>query len=250
LKVSLLTVTLNNKETIPSCLESLQMQDYIDIEHIVKDGASKDNTLDIVKSLSPQSMVLTGKDTGIYDALNQAIEKSTGDVIGILHADDLYASANVISHVVRTFETAKCDAVYGDLNYVDRMDTGKVIRTWKSGEYTEGDFLKGWMPPHPAFFVRREIIEKYGAYNLSFKSAADYEWMLRLIHKHKIKLAYLPKTLVAMRLGGQSNASLINRFKANMEDRRAWKVNGLKPKWYTMYLKPLKKITQYKYFVS
>ena len=245
MKISILTPCLNGQETISLCLESINSQNFIEIEHIVKDGHSIDSSLDIIKTMSPKSIVITSMDRGIYDALNQAFDISTGDIIGILHADDFYAYPEVISEVMDVFNFQNCDAVYGDLNYVDRKDTSKIIRTWKSGDYREGDFLQGWMPPHPTFFVKRSIIEKYGSYDLSFKSAADYEWMLRLIHKHKIKVAYFPKTIVSMRVGGQSNRSLMNRIKANIEDRRAWKVNGLAPNWDTLYLKPIRKINQY-----
>lgn len=245
MKVSILTVVLDNADTIKESVHSLVSQKYEDIEHIVQDGGSTDKSCEIISNLSPKSLVISEQDNGIYDALNKAFTRSSGNIIGILHADDLLESENVISNVIKTFESTNCDAIYGDLKYVDRQDPKKVIRTWISGEYEEGDFLKGWMPPHPTFFVKREVIEKYGNYNLSFKSAADYEWMLRLIHKHKIKLSYLPEFLVSMRVGGKSNKSLKNRILANLEDRRAWKVNGLKPYWYTLWLKPLRKISQY-----
>lgn len=146
---------------------------------------------------------------------------------------------------MKVFKSTHADAVYGDLNYVDRYDTKKVIRKWKSKVYKKGLFLKGWMPPHPTFFVRRQCYEKYGTFNLSLTSAADYELMLRFIHIHEIKLAYLPKLLVKMRAGGQSNVSFKNRFKANIEDRKAWKINGLKPGMFTLIRKPLSKIKQY-----
>ena len=245
MKVSIITVCLNSAQTIEKALASLNTQDYPDIEHIVKDGASTDETLELISSISPQSIVKSDKDQGLYYALNQAIDMTTGEVVGILHADDFFSDSHVISDVVRLFQMNHCDAVYGDLIYVDRKDLLKVKRRWKAGEYKEGDFLKGWMPPHPTFFVKKSIIQKYGRYNTDFKTAADYEWMLRLIHKVQIKLAYLPRTLVSMRTGGQSNASLWKRIMANREDRRAWKVNGLYAGWFTLMLKPLRKLIQF-----
>lgn len=245
MKVSIITVCLNNKVTIAKSLESLNSQTYNNVEHIIKDGLSTDNTISIIQSLSPASKLFSEKDGGIFDALNKAIQLSSGDIVGILHADDFFQHDKVLEKVVETFLQNNCDAAYGDLNYVQRDNINKTVRKWKSDQYIEGDFLKGWMPPHPAFFVKREIIEKYGAYNIDFKSAADYEWMLRLIHKHKIKLTYLPETLVSMRTGGKSNKSLKNRLLANVEDRKAWIVNDLKPKWYTLWMKPFRKLLQW-----
>jgi glycosyltransferase len=135
--------------------------------------------------------------------------------------------------------------VYGDLVYVDRDFPDKIVRRWKSGKYKHGSFFYGWMPPHPSFFLKKECYNKYGYFNLKLKSAADYELMLRFIHKHGITLKYLPETLVKMKVGGKSNSSVSNRLKANKEDRFAWKLNDMKPKWYTLFLKPLRKITQF-----
>jgi len=135
--------------------------------------------------------------------------------------------------------------VYGDLWYVHANDIGKVKRKWVSGKFSKRDFLYGWMPPHPSFFVRREVYDKYGVFDLRLWGAADYELMLRFLYKYELKAAYLPKVLVHMRAGGQSNQNLRNRLRANVEDRKAWKMNGLKPRWYTLYLKPIRKISQF-----
>src|SRR5262249_51910923 len=137
------------------------------------------------------------------------------------------------------------DAAYADLYYVDKNDTNKIVRKWSSGKYKEGKFLWGWMPPHPTFFAKKEVYSKYGMFNTALRSAADYELMLRFIHKHKIKLAYLTEFIVKMRTGGQSNASIKNRVKANQEDRKAWEMNELKPYFFTLLLKPLRKIFQF-----
>ncbi|MEQ9063216.1 MAG: glycosyltransferase family 2 protein [Vicingaceae bacterium] len=245
MKVSILTVCLNNESTIEKSLDSLLSQDHPNIEHIVKDGASMDETLSIIHRKSPESKVVSSTDNGLYFALNEAMERATGDIIGILHADDFFTDPGVISDVVRCFEDPNTDAVYGDLLYVDRKDISKVKRTWISGEYKRNAFLRGWMPPHPTFFIRRSLIKKHGAYNTNFLTAADYEWMLRLVQRNGIRLTYLPKVLVAMRIGGQSNATLWKRLRANSEDRMAWRVNDLKPKWYTRWLKPLRKVAQF-----
>jgi glycosyltransferase len=245
-KVSVVTVTYNSAETVEDTILSVVNQNYKNIEYIIIDGLSKDNTLEIVnKYIDKIALVISEKDNGIYDAINKGIMKATGDIIVALNSDDMYATNDVISQVVELFKKSEADAVYGDLNYVDRFDTTKTIRKWRSGTYKKGHFLKGWMPPHPTFFVRNYCYQKYGFFNLSLKSAADYELMLRFIHKNEIKVAYLPKLIVNMRAGGQSNVSFKNRFKANREDKKAWEINGLKPGLLTLIRKPLSKLKQY-----
>lgn len=244
MKISIITACYNSAATIRDTIESVLAQDYADIEYIIVDGQSSDNTLHIVNQYSPRiTKIVSEKDDGIYYALNKGIDLATGDVIGILHADDFYASSTVISSVMKKMQNA--DAVYGDLQYVDRANTSKVIRNWKSGEYEDGMFLKGWMPPHPAFFLKTKCYEENGLFNTSFRTAADYELMLRMIHKYKVPIAYIPEVLVKMRVGGVSNVTLKNRIKANREDKRAWIINGLQPGWFTLMRKPLSKLRQY-----
>jgi glycosyltransferase len=246
MKVSVITVTYNSAETVEDTIKSVINQDYKDIEYIIIDGLSKDNTLEIINKYNHKiAKVISEKDHGIYDAISKGIKNATGDIVVALNSDDMYASNDIITKVVALFNASHADAVYGDLNYVDRIDTKKVIRKWKSGAYKKGHFLKGWMPPHPTLFVRNYCYQKYGSFNLSLRSSADYELMLRLIHKHQIKVAYLPLLIVNMRVGGQSNVSFKNRFKANREDRKAWEINGLKPGLLTLIRKPLSKIKQY-----
>ena len=246
MKVSIITISYNSAETIEDTIKSVVGQDYPNIEYIIIDGASKDETLSIIGKYKDKiAKVVSERDKGIYDAMNKGVENATGDIIGILNSDDYYYDESVISEVVRLFEKENTDGLYADLVYVDRADSDKVIRYWKSGEYQPGKFLKGWMPPHPTFFVKKEVYEKFGLYSTDLRSAADYEFMLRVIHKHNISLSYMPRILTKMRVGGMSNVSLKNRWKANMEDRRAWKINGLKPKWYTLTVKPLSKILQF-----
>jgi glycosyltransferase involved in cell wall biosynthesis len=246
MKVSIITITYNSAETIEDTIQSVLSQDYPNIEYIIVDGASKDRTLEIIKKYKDSiSNVVSERDKGIYDAMNKGVALATGDVIGILNSDDFYSDNTVISDIVRTISTANSDACYADLVYVDRTATDKVIRSWKSGEYRHGDFLRGWMPPHPTFFVKRDVYLTHGAYSLDLRSAADYELMLRFIHKHGISVAYLPRVITKMRAGGQSNVTLKNRWRANQEDRLAWKMNGLQPGFLTLVRKPLSKLIQY-----
>lgn len=245
MKVSIITITYNSELTLVDTINSVLNQTYQDIEYIIVDGKSTDKTLSIIDSYKEKiSKFISEKDKGLYDALNKGISMATGDIIGIIHSDDFYTSNNVIENIVNTFKVNQADAVYADLYYVDKDDTNNIHRKWKSGNYKHGMFLNGWMPPHPTFFVKKSVYEKYGSFNLKLVSAADYELMLRFIHKHQIKLAYLPEFIIKMRVGGKSNVSLKNRIRANNEDRKAWKINGLKPRFYTLYAKPLRKIIQ------
>jgi glycosyltransferase involved in cell wall biosynthesis len=246
LKVSIITVCYNSAETIESTIRSVVSQDYNNIEYIVVDGKSTDNTLHIIeKYKSSITKLISEKDDGIYDAINKGIAVATGDIIGILHADDFYTNADVIRNVSKAFTEKNVDTVYGDLQYVDRYDTAKIKRHWRSGEYSDGLFEKGWMPPHPTFFVRKKCYEKFGTFNTVLRSAADYEMMLRLLHKYKCSTFYIPEVLVKMRVGGKSNVTLMNRIKANREDKKAWIINGLKPGMFTFIRKPLSKLGQF-----
>jgi len=245
-KISVITTTYNSASTIEDTIKSVIEQDYPAIEYIIVDGLSTDNTLEIVnKYKNKLSKIISEKDTGIYDALNKGINEATGDIIALLHSDDFFIDKNVISKVVKAFEENNTDSVYGNLYYVNKDNTTKIVRKWVSGNYKHGMFVNGWMPPHPAFFVKKICYEKHGVFNLNFKSAADYELMLRFLHKHKISTSYINEYLVKMRVGGKSNASVKNRIKANQEDRAAWSVNGLNPMFYTLMLKPLRKIIQF-----
>lgn len=246
MKVSIITVSYNSSKTICQTIDSVLSQDYPNLEYILVDGNSTDGTKQILQSYySHKLRYISEIDSGIYDAMNKGIKMSSGDIIGIINADDFYTHGQVLSQVVAAFQTQGVDGVYGDLVYVQADEPGKIIRYWKSGEYKQNSFLQGWMPPHPTFFVKREIYEKYNAFDTRLKSAADYELMLRFIHKYKISVAYIPQVLVSMRTGGVSNASLKNRVRANLEDRLAWKLNRLTPNSLTLLLKPIRKIEQY-----
>ncbi len=246
MKVSIITIAYNSESTIEATIQSVLDQSYSDIEYIIIDGASKDGTMTIVNKYADRiSKVVSEKDKGIYDAMNKGVLNASGDIIGILNSDDIYADSEVISNVVAKFEESKADALYADLVYVDRDNTDKVTRTWISGEYREGKFRKGWMPPHPTFFIKKEWYDKFGLYSTELKISADYELMLRMVHKNKAKLTYLNKIITKMRVGGESNISIKNRIQANKEDRMAWKMNGLKPAAFTSIRKPLSKIGQF-----
>ena len=235
----------NNAGTLGDTIASVASQDYADIEYIIIDGGSTDGTVDIIKKHEINiTKWISEKDNGIYDAMNKGLRMATGDVIGILNADDLYQDSTVVSSVMKSFIDANAGAVYGDLVYINKENT-KIIRYWQSGPFYKNNFLWGWMPPHPSFFVKKKFYDIHGFFNTSLRSAADYELMLRLIHKHKVVLAYLPKILVKMRVGGQSNASIANRIKAIKEDIAAWRINELKPYFFTIVLKSLRKVSQF-----
>ncbi len=246
MKVSIITVVYNGAEFIRDCIESVVNQTYADIEYIVVDGNSTDGTVEIVQSYGTKvARFISESDKGLYDAMNKGIRLATGDVIGLLNADDFYRHNRVIENMVATLERTGSDAVYGDMLYVDRTDTRKLKRYWRSGWYSENAFLWGWMPGHLSFFAKRQLYLDYGLFRVDMKSAADYELMLRFIHKNKAKLAYMNEVTIVMRAGGVSNSSLQNRLRANRDDRRAWQLNGLKPYFFTFWLKPLRKLTQY-----
>ena len=246
MKVSIITVVYNGAEHIQTCIDSVLNQTYPDVEYIIIDGKSTDGTVNIIQSYGTKiDKFISESDKGLYDAMNKGISMATGDVIGLLNADDFYRHNRVIANMVATFEHTGSDAVYGDMVYVDRSDTQKLKRYWRSGYYQNNAFLWGWMPGHLSFFAKRWLYEQHGLFRLDMKSAADYELLLRFIHKNKAKLAYMNEVTIVMRTGGISNSSLQNRIRANRDDRLAWELNGLKPYFFTLWLKPLRKIIQY-----
>lgn len=215
-------------------------------QHILIDGVSTDGTLEIIqRQQSFGSIIISEPDQGMYDAINKGLKHAKGEIVGILNADDYYPTDKVLTQVREAFSEPDIDACYGDLIYVDRLNTDKVIRNWQSGHYNRHKFYSGWMPPHPAFFVRRKLYEQFGGYRLDLGTAADYEMMLRLLLKHKARTAYIPQVLVHMRNKGVSNASLANRLRANHYDRQAWWVNQIRPRPWTLVAKPLRKIVQW-----
>ncbi|WP_018610969.1 glycosyltransferase family 2 protein [Segetibacter koreensis] len=245
MRVSIITATYNSAATIKDTILSVKNQTYHNVEHIVVDGQSTDNTLHLVNHFGHQGPILSEPDKGIYDAMNKGVKIAGGEIVGILNSDDFYPHNGVIENVVKAFESGDCDAVYGDLIVVDPYHIKRVLRKWIAGVYSRKLFYKGWMPPHPTFFVKKEIYEKFGSFNIDFKCSSDYELLLRFMLLNNIKVQYLPGVLVHMRAGGCSNKTFKHRLVAHMEDYRAWKTNGLSPKWYTIAMKPLSKVKQY-----
>jgi glycosyltransferase len=243
--VSIITGTYNSDATVRDTLISVQKQTYKNIEHIIIDGASTDKTLEVINNTGHCGPVRSESDNGIYDAMNKGIDVAKGDIIGILNSDDFYTEDDVIEKVVETFKSSNCDAVYGDLDYVDTHNTKKVLRKWIAGGYKRSLFLNGWMPPHPTFFVKKQVYDKFGKFNIALKSSADYELLLRFLYINRIKVVYIPGVMVHMRTGGHSNKSLRNRLKAHKEDYMAWRLNSIRPKWYTLALKPMRKVKQF-----
>ena len=245
MRISIITATYNSAATVTDTLQSVRSQDYKNIEHLIIDGASTDNTLALVDGFPHVAKVISEKDKGIYDAMNKGISLAGGEIVGILNSDDVYYNNEVISKVMKAFEDASVDAVYGDLQYVKQHDLNKVTRNWHSGAFSRKKFYFGWMPPHPTFFVRKKVYDEIGKFDLSLRSSADYEFMLRALFKYHYKPYYIPDVFVKMRVGGISNATLKHRLRANAEDRQAWRINNLKPFIFTVPLKPLRKIFQF-----
>lgn len=246
MKVSIITICYNSEDTVEDTIHSVLSQDYPSIEYIVVDGASKDNTVNIIERYRNKiGAFISEPDKGIYYAMNKGVAMATGDVVGILNSDDVFQNTHVISNVVEAFNKEQTDALYGDLVYVKRDNPDKVVRYWKSGSYKQNSFVNGWMPPHPAFFLRKAVYDRFGVFNTELKTSADYELMLRMLHKEKVSVAYLPQIITRMRMGGVSNASVKNRRRANQEDRLAWTLNGLNPGTFTFIRKPLSKVSQF-----
>jgi glycosyltransferase len=246
LKISIITVSFNSAITIRDTIESIISQDYNNIEYIIIDAGSNDGTLDIIKEYEDHISYFTSEyDNGIYDGMNKGIAAATGDIVGILNSDDFYPNSFVISNVASTFEKQDCDAVYGDLVYVKFFDIDKIVRYWQSGLYTIEKIKNGWMLPHPTFFVKKYLYDKYGYYNTDLKTAADYKMIIKLLYKYNIKVFYIPMILVNMRMGGASNSSILNRIRANKEDGLAWTKNQLNKPIFVRIKKPLQKVKQF-----
>ena len=216
MKISIITTTFNSSKTVAETIESILKQDYQDFEHIIIDGLSKDNTLDIVYSYetlySGRLKVISEKDNGLYDAMKKGIQNATGDIIGILNSDDVLACSNALSLIVKKFESEKCDATYSDLIFMDEQTMSKPVRKWIA---KTGNYKLGWHPPHPTLYIKKDVYNHLGNFDLQFRIAADYDFMIRLM-KNDIKFGYIPKPLIHMRAGGVSTNGLsgyINNLK-------------------------------------
>jgi glycosyltransferase len=246
LKVTLITATLNSEKYLEESILSVIGQTYKNIEHIVVDGKSTDKTLDIVRKYEHHlARWISETDRGMYDAINKGMELATGDVIGVLHGDDILASSNVIETIAEAFEKNQVDTVYGDLEYVDSNDINKIYRIWKGKPFKRSLFNVGWMPAHPTFYIRRELLKKYGNYENHYYSAADYEFMARYLYKYRLKALYIPKLIIKMRRGGQSNSNMKTRIRANRRDYLAMRKNNIPFAFLVSILKPLSKLHQY-----
>lgn len=246
MKISIITTAYNSERTIEDTIKSVLGQSYLSVEYIIVNDGSSDATLDIVNKYQGKiAQVVSGSNTGMYSAMNKGIKLASGDIVGILNSDDFYASSDVLQKVAQVFETEKVDCVWGDLIYFKDQNPSKPWRTWKSSPYQIGAFEKGWHPPHPTFFVRREVYEKYGLFRTDLSTAGDFELMLRFLEKNKISSAYLPEVLVKMRTGGLSNKSIYNRLRAIWYSYKAFKLNNLKVSPLFLFRKPLAKLHQF-----
>ncbi|WP_373032903.1 glycosyltransferase family 2 protein [Sulfurovum sp.] len=226
MKISVITSVYNNKETIAEAIESVLSQTYDDIEYIVVDGASTDGTVEVIQKYGDKVTTFVSEpDKGIYDGLNKGIALATGDVVGFLHSDDLFQDENVIAKIAEAFKIYEVDSIYGDLIYVKKEDTSKMVRYWKSGAFGLNKLQNGWMPPHPTFYVKRKVYKMYGGFDTSFKIAADYDSILRFLGREGITTRYIPEVLVKMRVGGASNKSIRNIMMKTKEDFRAIRNN-------------------------
>lgn len=244
-KISVITAVYNNVSTIEDTILSVISQTYPDVEHIIIDGASTDGTMDVVRRYMEKIAVVRSEpDGGIYDAMNRGLALATGDIIGFLNGDDVYATPRALEEVARTIETRKVDACYGDLIYVDRIEVRKVVRYWQSQAYRDGLFEKGWMPAHPTFYVKKWVYEKYGGYDLAYRRQSDFELTMRFLAIHKITSAYIPKVLVRMRSGGVSQ-EMMHILEGNIEAYRACRKYSLNITPFFIVQKILSRIPQF-----
>lgn len=246
MRISIITATYNSTPTIAGCLASVYQQTYKNIEHIIIDGASTDNTLEIIKNTPSRiTKIISEPDLGIYDAMNKGIKLATGDIIGILNSDDFLASDDILELIAQTFEKEKCDAIFGNLDFVASNDPIKVIRRWKSSPFEQGSFAKGWHSPHPTFYVKREVYEKFGNFDITLDVSADFEIMLRFIERYKIETHYLDRVIVKMRYGGESTGSIRKIIRGNRNIIKAFKKNGIKVSPFYPFIRIVPKLKQF-----
>lgn len=247
MKVSIITATSNSESTIKKCLDSLTSQTYLNIELIIIDNKSNDLTLEIIENyrkINKNIQVISESDYGIYDALNKGLKIATGDIIGLLHSDDFFYDTHTIFDIVQLFRDHNYDGVYGDLEYIDRQDTSRVIRLWRSCEFKPHLLKFGWMPPHPTLFLKKEVYKKFGDFNLSYKISSDYDFILRIFKDNILKIFYLPQTITKMRMGGVSNKGLENILKKTKEDYFIIRSNKV-GNWLSLVLKNISKVRQF-----
>jgi len=238
LKISIITVTHNPGLVLLDCLNSVASQKYKNIEHIIVDNVSTDGTIPLLNSRRDQfAFLISEKDQGIYEAMNKGLKIATGDIIGFLNSDDFYANNNILSRVVTIFkDNSSLDACYADLIYVNPININKIIRFWQSSKFVSGLFAKGWCPPHPTFFVRRSVYERFGNFDLNYYIASDVELMMRFLEVQKINARYIPELWIKMRLGGITNKNFKNILIQNKEVLHALKNHNLSVNWISFFI--------------
>lgn len=248
MKISIITVSYNSEQFLENCIQSVVAQNYTNIEYIIIDGASTDNTNNIVRKYKEHiTLFISEPDKGMYHAINKGLKMCTGEMVGLLHSDDILESESTISAIVKQATATKADLLYGDLLYVQQADTSEVVRYWQAGRFTKSKLLAGWMPPHPTVYVRRNLLRQYGFYHLDYRIAADYDWMLRFLSQ-TIAVTYLPQVLVRMRMGGASNKNFKNILIKMQDDMRALQRNKIGLFFtipFTLILKNVRKISQF-----
>ena len=237
MKVSIITVTFNSSQTLADTMRSVAEQDYPNIEYIVVDGQSTDTTLDLIHSSPRVNQCISEPDHGIYDAMNKGLKLATGDVIGFLHSDDVYANKNVLTSVVAQFEALKLDALYGDIVYFQNNDPSNLVRRYRSHRFAPNMIGWGWMPAHPSLFLKRGVYEEFGLFKTDYTIAGDYEYVARIFHSNLLKYHYLPEVLVKMRMGGVSTGGIKNSIILNKEVLRACRENRISTNWFKILSK-------------
>lgn len=248
MKISIITATYNSAQTLEVCMDSVLNQEYDNIEYIIIDGKSKDDSLSLVKSKAakhPHIVYISEPDKGIYDALNKGVAMATGDVVGFVHSDDFLADAGVISQIAAAFKDPSIDGVYGDLHYVQFDATEKIVRNWRSQDFAPKLLKRGWMPAHPTLFLKRDVYATHGHFNLDYRIAADYDFILRVFKQEHYTFKYLPLTITKMRVGGASNKSLKNLYLKTKEDLKAAQTNKIYFPLRVVVQKNLSKIPQW-----
>ncbi|MEM7367595.1 MAG: glycosyltransferase family 2 protein [Bacteroidota bacterium] len=245
MKVSIITVSYNSASCIKSCIDSILSQDYPNIEYIIIDGASTDGTVDIIRSYGEMvSRFISEPDQGIYDAMNKGVKLAQGDIVGLLNSDDLYANSQVISRVVQEFQSSQADTVYGDLVYIQDHNMDQIVRYYPGVDFHPNKLRKGMMPPHPTFFVKRHLYETYGLFNTQYAICADFDFMVRLFHKHEVSYSYIPEVMVKMRTGGSSTQGLKSTLTINQEMLQSCRSHGIQTNLPMIYSKYFSKVFQ------
>jgi len=252
MKFSIITATLNSESTVKDCLDSVKGQSWSSIEHIIIDGASRDKTVKIVEKYATECTaknrtvkIYSEPDTGLYDALNKGISKASGDIIGFVHSDDMLADKFTLEEIHNAFIKSGADGIYGDLVYIKRANSNKVIRNWKSEAFQIGKLKYGWMPAHPSLYLRKTIYDDYGVFNLNYKISADYDFILRVFSSETFRFRYIPQLVIKMRIGGESNNGIRSIRNKSMEDYRILKNNKISKPLWALTCKIMRKLPQF-----